>query len=205
MGLLNFIISIVLLGIACWLVWVIGGAMVAAVLELIGRSTPGAKPKRFGKLKKVASRLEKVDALLSQHKCLEAIKMMRKAYVVDIAKTPERIALIKDHHQNFLSRCLLIAEEMGSRADNIAEVERLFIERNELLNLLQKASESYQNLKFRREQAGKNIPSWSQTDFEQRIKEIQKELTRNESELENALGTLFSALGTPTSENIVYH
>ncbi len=179
--------------------------MVSAVLEQFGRSKPGKKPSRFGKQKKATGRLEKVDSLLSEQKCLEAIKHMRRAYVLDIPKTPEKIALLKDHHQNFLSRCLLIAEEMGSRAENIPEVERHFIERNELMILLMKARESFQNLKSRREQAGKNIPSWSQSDFEARIKEIEKELERNEEELEDSLNVLFDALGVPSSDNIVYH
>ena len=94
---------------------------------------------------------------------------------------------------------------MNSRAKNIADVERLFMERNELMSLYMKARESYHNLRFRREKAGKNIPDWSKSDFEKRITEIKKELKRNESALQEALDQLFEALATPGEENIVYH
>lgn len=205
MGFIDFILSLILLALAVASIWIIGVPLYGAVRGLFGKAQPRKKPARFGKQKKAASRLDKVDALISEQKCLEAIKQMRKAYVLDIPRTSEKVTLLKNHHQNFLSRCLVIAEEMGSRAENIPEVERHFIERNELLVLLLKARESFQSLKSRREQAGKNIPSWSQSDFEQRIKEIQTELERNEKELEKSITTLLDALSVPSSENIVYH
>ncbi len=205
MGFFDFILSLILLALAVATIWFIGSPLYGAVRGLFGKGTKRKKPARFGKQKKAAARLDKVDALLAEQKCLEAIKHMRRAYVLDIPRTAEKIDLLKNHHQNYLSRCLIIAEEMGSRAENIPEVERHFIERNELLILLLKARESFQNLKSRREQAGKNIPSWSQSDFEQRIKEIQSELERNEKELEESLNVLLDALAVPSSENIVYH
>jgi hypothetical protein len=222
MELFNFLLALCFLilgaAITAYLAWVMvaplvaiwrGGGLPGRDL-LKGRGTASAAPRKkavrsFGKLRKAAARVEKADALIADHKCQEALKQLRKAVVLDVLSTEERVQAIKEHHQNFLSRCLLLAEEMNSRAENIAEVERLFIERSELQMLLCRANESFTSLQNRREQAGKNVPSWSKTDFEQRIKDIRKELQRNETALSEALKKLYAALAQPVSENIVYH
>ncbi|MCB0322181.1 MAG: hypothetical protein KDD69_01375 [Bdellovibrionales bacterium] len=199
MQLFNFIVAIALLLLGLLITAYFGWLLIA---PLFGLYQGG---KGSGRHRKAAGRLKKVDALVAEHRCNEALKLLRRCTIFDLPKSDEGIQRIREHHQNFLSRCLLIAEEFGSRAENIAEVERLFIERAELQKLLLRADESFRSLKFRREQAGKHIPSWSKTDFEQRIKEIKSELKRNDMALANALKKLYDSLSRPAVENIVYH
>ena len=199
MGLGSFIIALFLLGLAIALLIGLSWMMMNPLLGGL-RGKKGSS-----KIRKYSARLTKVDELIEGKKPEEALKLLRKAIVLDTTLNEGAIRKLKEHHQNVLSRCLVLAEELGSRAENIAEVEHLLMQRVELQSLLQKASESFQNLKFRREKAGKNLPSWSKTDFEKRIKEIQEEMKKNETETNEAIERLFTSLGSPSTDNIVYH
>lgn len=213
MQLIDFIIAICLLVFALLCVLYLGRLILSPILSLLGLFSGGrssgssysAGSRMFGRHRKAVSRLRRVDALIAENRCQDALKQLRRAVVFEVSSGPEGVHAVREHHQNFLSRCLLLAEEMGSRAENIAEVERLFIERAELQKLHLKAVESFKSLKYRREQAGKHVPTWSKADFEQRIGEIKSELSKNENNLQEALKKLFDSLGQPVTENIVYH
>ncbi len=199
MGLGSFIISLVLLGLGLATLIGLTWAMMNPLLGTV-RGKKGSS-----KIRKYSERLKRIDDLIESKKADEALKQLRKAVLLDATLNEAAIRKLKEHHQNVLSRCLVLEEEIGSRAENIAEVEHFLMQRIELQNLLIKATESFTNLKFRREKAGKDLPNWSKTDYEKRIKEIQGELKKNESEANEAIDRLFTALATPTEDNIVYH
>ena len=201
MGFFNFIVAMLLLGIglaiAIYLTWTMTSPFLGSMRGRKGGS----------KIRRAQERLKKVDQLLADQKAAEALKVLRKSLLLDAALTSANISRLKEHHQNMLSRCLVIAEELGSRAENIAEAERLLMERIELQGLLFKASDSFENLRGRREKAGKELPTWSKSDFESRIKEINQELKKNETAAVAAVERLFASLSSPSEDddNIVYH
>ena len=203
MGLFNFIVALFLLGLALtlliYLSWLIASPLLGGVRG----------KKSSGKVGKANKKLQKVDNLIANGKPNEALKLLRKAVMLDAGLTHKVLGELKEHHQNVLSRCLVIAEELGSRAENIAQAERALMERVELQSLLIKANESFKNLKNRREQAGKDLPSWSKSDFQTRIKDIEKELASNEKVANEAIEALFARLASPTGDSddndIVYH
>ena len=173
--------------------------LLAPVYQLIqqGRSA--------SRIHAASSKLKAVDELIARHRPQEALQSLRRSILFDRGVSPATVDALKEHHQNVLSRCLVIAEELGSRAENIADVEQLFLERTELQVLYLKANESYRGLRFRRERAGKGMPSWSTSEFEQRLSQIKEALTRNSDALASALDRLFTAVGEKGREEIVYH
>lgn len=183
------------LAVAGALAYVIGAPLFAIVKDR----------RQSSKLKKAADRLEEVDGLIAERKFPVALKILKQLIIFDPVEHPKSVESVREHHQNVLTRCLIISEELGSRAENLAEVERLFIQRSELQTLLIKAGDSFRSLQERREQAGKDIPQWSKSDFEQRLKDIRAELDANQVLLTKAADQLFSALESPRSEGIIYH
>ncbi len=199
MALIHFIIGIILLGVGVYFVIYLCRLMIAPLLDIRLGS------KGSSKLKKAMQKIEKIDELIAEGKAQEAIKLLQRSIMYDVAPNAKQVLLIKEHHQNVLSRCLVISEEVSSKAENLADVERLLMERGELLLLRLKAQESFKSLENKRLQAGKHIPAWSKDDFQRKIAEIKAELARNQSDLEQASAELFKSLGTPNSDNIVYH
>lgn len=158
------------------------------------------------KFRKAAQRLKRVDELLEGELYADALKELRRSVVFDARSSRQLIATLRDHHQNVLSRCLVISEALGSRSENIANIEQLFLERTELQLLLLKAHDAYRRLQDRREQAGKALPAWSQADYDKRLRDVASELLRNKRVLIGELDTLFSNLQAPPKpEEIVYH
>jgi molecular chaperone DnaK (HSP70) len=199
MGLIHFIIGVVLLAAGVFCVIYLCRLMLAPLLAILLGSNGSSK------IKKAKQKVEKIDELISDGKTQEAIKVLQRSIVYDFAPNTKQVVQIKEHHQNILSRCLIISEEMSSKAENIADVERLFMERSELLSLRIKALDSFKSLENKRQQAGKHIPAWSKDDFQRKISEIKAELARNQSDLEKAADELFKSLGSPNTDNIVYH
>lgn len=154
---------------------------------------------------KAAAALGKVDQLIEKAQYPEALRQLRRNFVFDTPVSARTVEALKEHNQNLLSRCLVIAEEMSKRAPNIAEVEGLLLARSELQELFLKVNVSYHTLKSRRDQAGKKMPTWSKSDFEARIEEIRKELRQNEEMLKKELDLLFGFLSEDARENIIYH
>ena len=202
MGLGGFLIALLLLGIALVLLFYFSWQLMGPLLVgLRGRKGPS-------QIRKAAGRLQKVDQLISEGNPSEALKILRKSFLLDgETSSQQNLSRLKEHHQNVLSRALVLAEELNGRADNIAEVEHALMARIELQNLHLKATESYQNVKFRRKQAGKELPSWSRSDFEARIKEIKEELKKNESIVLEQISELFASLQSSTEDDdsIIYH
>ena len=178
--------------------------LLALLFRPVVRSAAGRQYSQ--RLRRAADKILQSDALFAGHQHLEALKALRKAPVYEIFDRSQFIDPVREHHQNILSRCVLIAEELQTRVDNLPEVERMVMERSELQSLYVRATESFASLKNRREKAGKEIPSWSKTDFDKRIKDIRKELEANRVALMAGFEKLFNSIeSSRREEDIVYH
>ena len=199
MDLLSIIIAsvlgvggIFLLGLLLWL-------MFAPLLKSV------AGRKDAMRMNRSADRIAAADRLIAERKYPDAIKLLRGAPVLEIYENIALLEPVRDLHQNILSRCVQISEEVGSRAENLAEVEQLFNQRDELQSLYLRAKESFRNLKAKREREGKETPTWSKSDFDERVNDIKSELIANGKSLQQDLEKLFSALESARAEPIVYH
>lgn len=158
------------------------------------------------KINTLVTKINIVDELLAQKKPLLALKILKNTAYLETIYKAELLDLVREHHQNILSRSLIIAEELNTRADNLATVEYLFQEQVELQKLFLKAYESYNSLNNRRGSSGKAIPQWTKDDFEKRLLEIQEELNKCKSSLRKNLEELFKSLElNPSDNNITYH
>lgn len=205
MSFMGFILSLVFLAMALSLLVVLSWLMITPILQIL-RQRKGGRP-AIRTIRKTDTKLKKIDSLIEKGKHDDALKLLRKGFVIKSPSDPKGIEKLRDLHQNLLSRVLVIIEERQGRAEAIAEVEHAMLQRIELLYLLSKANDSFHNIRSRREKAGKELPSWSKSDFESRIKEIRGELKTNEKALNDSLVKLFDAAKTQNKETepIVYH
>ena len=193
--------------------------IIALVLGLLGLSlllsllflllSPARKffvfQKDRNRLKHALTQLAVVDGHLENEQTQEALKSLRSCFVFDHITDADLLDAYREHHQNVLSRCLIIAEDLGRRPEHLAEVEKLFLERTELFHLLLKAESSYRSLGERRSKEGKGIPTWSKADFESRISQIEAELSVNLKAVKKAIDELFRAMSSGGETPIVYH
>ena len=199
MELFDFFISLVLLGFSF--------ALLAYLLQLLLAPVRGSYQGTRGsfKLKRSLKRIADADQFLEEKKLDEALRELRKATLLDLHPDMEMIGPLREHHQNILSRFLVISEEYGSRIGNIAVVEQLFLDQTELHLDLVRAKTSYNKLQDRRKQSGKDIPSWSKNDYQARISEVKKALGHNQRQLSRELDRLITDIKTPVGESITYH
>lgn len=199
MELFDFFTSLILLGFS---IGVIGYLSMLLVMP-IRNSFSGSKG-NF-RLKRAFKRISDADELIAEKRFDEAIRELRKAVMLDLVPHLDLISGLKEHHQNILSRFLIISEEFGGRIGNIAIVEQLFLDQAELHLDLIRAQTSYHKLRDRRKQSGKDIPNWSKNDYQARISEVKKALQHNQRQLQRELDRLISEIKTPNSETITYH
>jgi len=185
----------------------LGAALSVGLLYLLfrGLSRGFFGTKDFLKFRRSLARLKKFDELSSLDRWGDAVRELERSVVYDALSSRQLVVSIKDHHQNILSKALLVAEHYSARAESLGTVERLFLERAELQTLLIKAHEAYQRIQEKRSEAGKELPKWSQSDYLGRIKEVSLQLSMNRDSLERALPLLFQEIQTPKKDVIVYH
>ena len=195
----DFIIALFLAGIGCLLVGYLLWVLVFALAHFRNKGAGSIQYRRATK------RVEVADKLMTENRHPEALQELRKAVLLGVFYNPNLIEALKEHHQNILSRCLIISEESNSRIENIADVERLFLERTELLSLLSTAQESFGRITKRREMAGKSTPDWSKKDYKKRIGEIKKQLLDNQKKLREELKSLFVLKKASVEDSVTYH
>jgi hypothetical protein len=184
-----------------------GAALVVALLFILfrGISRGFFGTRDFLKFRKSLVRLRKFDELVELERWNEAVKELERGVVFDALSSRQLVSSIKEHNQNLLSRALQVAEHYSARAESIGTVERLFLERAELQMLTIKANDAYQRIQDKRNDAGKDLPKWSQSDYLRKIKEVNEQLAINKDDLQKALANLFQEIQTPKKDEIVYH
>ncbi len=157
------------------------------------------------RLSRVANRLKRIDQLLDAEQFDLAIRELRRCVLVNISGSEKVLRELKSHHQNILSRCIVIAEQLGGKLDSLPDVERLLIERTQLLHLFDNTHQAFHKVTEKRVRAGKALPTWSKEEYRKRVKQVKSELKRNLGELEEAYEKLFSSITQKEGEQVTYH
>lgn len=178
-------------------------AMLVLILSPLRKLFVSQKDKN--RLKYAFDQLVLLDERLEQGDARGALKFAKNCFIFEVISDPHLLRPFREHHQNVLSRCLIIGEDLGKRPEHLGAVEKLYLQRTELMELLIKARGSYKSLDERRTKDGKGIPSWSRADFETRIAQIQLELTTNLKEIKSELEALLRALSSEGESGITYH
>lgn len=195
----SFIVALVLLAIGLFLIYYFCSVLFSPLLSYLRK---GGKLSVF---RKAEAHLKKADRFIEKEDYKKALRELKKALVFKLCN-PSLANALKEHHQNILSRCLIIAEEHSARALHVAEVEKLFLARAELLVLYLNAKNSYSRIHSKRQEQGRSLPNWSVEDYKRRTADIEKELAKNLKELEAALDELFLEVGgSGKNDEIVYH
>ncbi|MCC6932733.1 MAG: hypothetical protein IT292_05720 [Deltaproteobacteria bacterium] len=145
-------------------------------------------------LKKSTISLNKADHFLNLQDYDKAIHELKKAFFLTNPQDLEQINKIKQHHQNILSRIILLGEDSNCRFENISRLEHLLLERTELQNLLIKANSAFSEIRMRRSVNGKSLPKWGKQEYQEKIKLIETQLKNNKSNLESEIHKLSSYL-----------
>lgn len=157
------------------------------------------------RLNRTTEKLNQIDAHLDAQDWRQALSALRGSLVTEQFVSREAIRQVREHNQNVLSRAVVLAEELSTRAENLAEVERLVIENAEIQLLYLKSMESFTRLKAKRREASKGMPDWTKSDFEKRTKEILAELKHNQSAISRSFEALLRSLEQPRADEVTYH
>ena len=199
MGPVDFVVMFLLalcgVGLLLYLLWTI-----FFPLSLLFRGRPGSV-----RLARASRCVKSTDQLIEAKHFDLAIRELRRSLLVDVTGTEKLLRELKDHHQNILSRCIVIAEQLGGHLDTLPDVEKLLIERTQLLSLLESTHHAFHNVTEKRTRAGKALPAWSKEEYKNRAAQVKSELRRNLRELEAAYEKLFSSITTKEGTPIVYH
>ena len=196
---LDYTISLFLLSAGTALLALIVFPVLLAVRALLRGSSEQRR------LSKASARLSAIDSSLEERNWRSALDHLRDAFVYDLFSSRESIRQIREHNQNVLSRAVVLGEELATRAENLAEVERLLIENAEIQLLYLKANESFRRLKAKRLEASKELPDWTKSDYNKRTKEIFAELRENQTQIKKAIAGLLKSLEQPRGEEVTYH
>lgn len=185
--------------LAIILISILGAAMLGFLIQPLGKELSAlcVKGKGLGNLwriKKRVSTTTRVDSFISNKNFHQALKEIRSNLVFRDIRSLKEIAIMKEHHQNMLSRIVIIAEELDTHPASIGRLEHLFITWAELNQRRIKTKESFTNISSRRSSSGKTIPLWSKASFSLANKEIESALKENRQELEQEISKLINEL-----------
>jgi hypothetical protein len=197
---IDFIIALMLIAVGGWIVLLFGKVFYSAL------SSSSNKIEKSRGVFKSKSALSKVDKMLSKEQYELAFKELRKLFFSSLEGSEHKIPAYRERQQGLLSRCLILAEHYGGKLENLPQVERLMIERTELLSLLKKAHDAFNSISQKRASSGKQLPSWGKAEYQSRVNEVKKELERNLYELKSASEELFNSIkNPPVSDEVTYH
>jgi hypothetical protein len=151
--------------------------------------------------------LQKIDKAISEKRYDQALALLEKGIRYEKPNNLQTIVNLREYHQNVLSRCLIVAEELGTKITNIAELEKTLIQRFELQELFIQAQDSMHRFKQRRLEKGKSAPDWSVGDYKSKIEKISKEIKENDKQFKNEFRVLFRSLNEQkkASQQPMYH
>lgn len=206
MAFVEFIIACALALVGAWAVYFLASSLLSGIRPFIGLSKSASSGSNR-KLKKAQKRVETIDELIRNQEYPLALKELEQAFMFAVSETTAQIRSSRDHNQAMLSRCLVVGDNIGARSEALPRVEKLLLERTELQALRLKTKEAFQAITSKREQRGKELPSWSKSEHQKKMKDIEVELKRNLKELEEALSSMFLAFEKqPSPDNdITYH
>jgi hypothetical protein len=149
--------------------------------------------------------IEDFDELMVSGNTDAAIPRLQMAPFLDIPANSQILAAIKDHHQELLSRYLQLSDSLNVRSPNLASLENLFHERNELLELVFKSRFNYEVLADKRKNEGKTLPGWTRAEFDKKEADLKNALKKNFTSLKTELHYFFKHLEeTPRGEILIH-
>ena len=169
------------------ILYYLGRIFIAEILVLFGKhQLPGVGIA----FRKSVSSLKNADRFLNIREHDKAIAELKKAFIFLNPHDIQQISQIREHHQNILTRIILLGDDGNCHFENISQLERLLLERTELQQLLLKADTAFGEIRARRTDGGKSLPKWGKQEFQVKIRQIEEQLTINRSELEKEIHLL---------------
>ncbi|HMO17706.1 MAG TPA: hypothetical protein PKA63_05640 [Oligoflexia bacterium] len=157
------------------------------------------------KLAQCVKAADEFEAFIASADYEAATRALKEMPFFEIPTSSEFLPVLRTHHQDFLARCVELTELMNARASNICELESLFTERGDLLQLVFKARFSFETLLEKRGGEGKTIPLWTRAEFEKKEEEIREALHLNKNKLEREIDFFVSNLrSTPRGEALIH-
>ncbi len=208
---MEFITAFLVLLLALWLVWFLGSAFfrgISAVLPGASKSTKvetSSRKKSSNPLLKQKKRMGQAVALVEEQKYPEALKILKNCFALELSPNRETLADVHEHNQEVLAHFFELAEKRDVRIANISSLEALLNQRGECELELVKSEISYNKLKQRRSESGKDLPDWGKKEFRDKIKVLKEDRSKNLAELKIELKKMYKQLSSVSPEKAVYH
>lgn len=182
-----------------WLGIVLFGCGTALTLLLLSSlwrpvSSLFRKVKSVGSVRNSNKQMVEIDALLDGQDYSKALIVLRQMALANAVYAETQQVFFSRSHQNILSRCLIVADELGITLGNLDTVERQLAVRSELLVLLGRTEEAYDRFLTRRERDRKDAPKWTKDQFLSKINDIKANMDANSKDLTHEWTVLFSTL-----------
>lgn len=181
-------------------VFVLRQVLSAALGDIRGFGTRFVKKRRLKKL-------TKVDELIEKKLLMEASHLLRECFCIDkYIVSSDEVKLNLNYNLGVLGRLMVISDKSGQRLANLGIIEELFQSRAELAMKAFGIIETWEAIRTSRNQAGKNLPSWSSLEFKKRLEEVEDKLKTNEQTLIAQLKEAFLCIeSAQPTEPITYH
>ena len=199
MSAFNLIVILFLLGLGATFIAYLGYFIFSPILRLIksSKSVAMQSKKRQG--------LGDFIALIENENFAEALSILPRVPFLDSPSSTENFLFVRDHNQDFVTRCFFLFEKLGRSTTDIANLEMLFNERFELYSHLLKAQANKRVLEEKHETNRKKLPSWAKEEFSSKEKEVNASLLKNLKDIEILLVSLSSGILNEDTTGLTIH
>jgi len=144
-------------------------------------------------------------ALIDSENLTEALSILPRVPFLESPNSSENFIFVRDHNQDFVTRCFFLFEKLGRPTTDIANLEMLFSERFELFSHLFKAQVNKKVLEEKHQTDKKKLPSWAREEFSNKERELNSSLAKNLREIELLLAQLSKHTPSEISTNMTIH
>lgn len=153
--------------------------------------------------------LSKIDARIEGGQFDEAVQECRGALFLEAIRK-DRVLLdrVDAHHDEVLSRLIIISNLMEINSNHVPLMEDLLASRAELLKALIDASSTLENFKSKVRGDRRGSPSWAINQYEKQVSEILDRLNTNKRSILGVMAEFQQELLKITkapSESVTYH
>jgi hypothetical protein len=134
-----------------------------------------------------------------------ALQIILKVPYLDVASSTDSLLTLRNHNQDFVTKCLMMTEKLNTPGHNVANLEIAFTERFELIALLFKAQVNRRVLEDKRNKEGNKLPAWSILEMEKREQEISNSLDQNLDNIKREIKELSEIISSKSSDEMMIH
>ncbi len=134
-----------------------------------------------------------------------ALQIILKVPYLDVASSTDSLLTLRNHNQDFVTKCLMMTEKLNTPGHNVANLEIAFTERFELIALLFKAQVNRRVLEDKRSKEGNKLPAWSIIEMEKREQEISNSLDQNLDTIKREIKELSEIISSKSSDEMMIH